>query len=71
MYRMWLIFDPRRTLIALFAFLLGLALLIHFILLSTDRFNWLEGPRAYRTPAKTSQIELPLARVASLDQRWL
>jgi light-harvesting complex 1 alpha chain len=21
-----------------------LALLIHFILLSTDRFNWLEGP---------------------------
>jgi light-harvesting complex 1 alpha chain len=22
-----------------------LALLIHFILLSTDRFNWLDGPR--------------------------
>ena len=39
---------PRRTLIALFAFLLGLALLIHFILLSTDRFNWLEGPRQPR-----------------------
>ena len=26
-------------------FLFVLALLIHFILLSTDRFNWLEGPR--------------------------
>jgi len=28
MYRMWLLFDPRRTLVALFLF----------------RFNWLEGP---------------------------
>ncbi len=69
MYRMWLIFDPRRTLIALFAFLLGLALLIHFILLSTDRFNWIEGPRASR--AKTSQIEMPDTHVAALDLRLL
>jgi light-harvesting complex 1 alpha chain len=45
MWRTWLLFDPRRTLIALFTFLFTLALLIHFILLSTDRFNWLEGPR--------------------------
>ena len=45
MWRMWLLFDPRRTLIALGTFLFGLALLIHFILLSTDRFNWLEGSR--------------------------
>ena len=47
MWRMWMLFDPRRTLIALAGFLFGLALLIHFILLSTDRFNWLEGPRAH------------------------
>jgi light-harvesting complex 1 alpha chain len=40
-----MIFDPRRTLVALFVFLFVLALLIHFILLSTDRFNWLDGPR--------------------------
>lgn len=45
MWRVWLIFDPRRTLVALFAFLFVLALLIHFILLSTDKFNWLDGPR--------------------------
>ena len=45
MWRIWLIFDPRRTLVALFIFLFVLALLIHFILLSTDRFNWLDGPR--------------------------
>ncbi len=47
MWRVWLLFDPRRALVGLFTFLLVLALLIHFILLSTDRFNWLEGP----TPA--------------------
>lgn len=45
MWRLWLLFDPRRALVALFVFLFVLALLIHFILLSTDRFNWLEGPR--------------------------
>jgi light-harvesting complex 1 alpha chain len=45
MWRIWTLFDPRRTLIALFTFLFVLALVIHFILLSTDRFNWLEGPR--------------------------
>lgn len=44
MHKVWLLFDPRRTLVALFTFLFVLALLIHFILLSTDRFNWLEGP---------------------------
>jgi light-harvesting complex 1 alpha chain len=43
---MWLLFDPRRALVALFTFLFILALLIHFILLSTDRFNWIEGPGA-------------------------
>ena len=46
MWRMWQMFDPRRALVALFVFLFILALLIHFILLSTERFNWLEGPSA-------------------------
>ena len=46
MWRMWLLFDPRRSLIALFTFLFVLALVIHFILLSTERFNWLEGGAA-------------------------
>ena len=44
MWRIWLLFDPRRVLVALSVFLFTLALLIHFILLSTNRFNWLEGP---------------------------
>jgi light-harvesting complex 1 alpha chain len=55
---MWLLFDPRRTLIALFTFLFALALVIHFILLSTDRFNWLDGPRATRGTA-TQAAPLP------------
>jgi light-harvesting complex 1 alpha chain len=41
---MWLLFDPRRALIALFVFLGVLALLIHFILLSSNKFNWIDGP---------------------------
>lgn len=61
MYRIWLIFDPRRTLIALFAFLFTLALLIHFILLSTERFNWLQGP-AVGAPAAAQMAPLPPAQ---------
>ncbi|MDO9383881.1 MAG: light-harvesting antenna LH1, alpha subunit [Hyphomicrobiaceae bacterium] len=58
MWRLWLLFDPRRTLIALFTFLFALALIIHFILLSTNRFNWLEGPNA-PAPAPKAQLEQP------------
>jgi light-harvesting complex 1 alpha chain len=61
MWRMWLLFDPRRTLIALFTFLFALALLIHFILLSTNRFNWLEGPRAALVVVPSQNSPLPPA----------
>jgi light-harvesting complex 1 alpha chain len=59
MWKLWLLFDPRRTLVALFTFLFALAALIHFILLSTDRFNWIEGPRK-AAAADVSHIEAPL-----------
>ena len=55
MWRMWLLFDPRRALIGLFVFLFTLALLIHFILLSTPRFNWIEGPMM-KKPAAAAQL---------------
>ncbi len=58
MWRMWQIFDPRRTLIALFIFLFVLAILIHFILLSTDRFNWL-GNGMMAAPASTAPAAAP------------
>ncbi|MEK8031277.1 light-harvesting antenna LH1, alpha subunit [Ideonella sp. DXS29W] len=58
MYKIWLLFDPRRALVALITFLLVLALVIHFILLSTDRFNWLDGGK-HATPAQTSSMPAP------------
>ena len=66
MWRLWLIFDPRRTLVALAIFLFVLALLIHFILLSTDRFNWIEGPppaavAAAPAPAPAAVVVAPVA----------
>lgn len=60
MWRIWKIFDPRRTLIGLFTFLFALALIIHFILLSTDRFNWIEGPRT--SAVLETQQTMPVAQ---------
>lgn len=62
MWKLWLLFDPRRTLIALSTFLFALAVLIHFILLSTSRFNWIEGPHK-AAPAKAA-IEQPFEKPA-------
>lgn len=41
MYRIWMLFDPRRALIGMAVFLAVLALTIHFILLSTEKYGWL------------------------------
>jgi light-harvesting complex 1 alpha chain len=38
-------------------FLFTLAILIHFILLSTDRFNWLEGPPLASVEQSISTLE--------------
>ncbi|MER0238632.1 light-harvesting antenna LH1, alpha subunit [Fulvimarina sp. MAC8] len=56
MAQIWLLFDPRRALIGLFTFLLVLALLIHFILLSTARFNWLANPSAEGGSQQSSSL---------------
>lgn len=56
MWRMWQLFDPRQALVGLFTFLFVLALVIHFILLSTDRFNWIEGPRNAAPVAQQSAL---------------
>jgi len=45
MWRLWQLFDPRAVLAGLFAFLLTLALLIHFILLSSNKYNWIDGAK--------------------------
>ncbi|WP_439544669.1 light-harvesting antenna LH1, alpha subunit [Sandarakinorhabdus sp.] len=43
MWKIWQTFNPQRILTALAVFLFTLAILIHFILLSTERYNWLDG----------------------------
>ena len=66
MWRIWLLFDPRRALIGLFTFLLVLALLIHFILLASNKFNWIDGPSA-KVQASAQMAPLP-PKVAQLQQ---
>lgn len=57
MWRIWLMIDPRRAMIGMAVFLFALAIFIHFILLSTDRFNWIEGPSAQNQAPATMLIE--------------
>lgn len=64
MHRIWFAFDPRRVLITLFGFLGVLALLIHFILLSSQRYSWIENgtlpaqsaPVATHAPAAAAEM---------------
>ncbi|MBH9536775.1 light-harvesting antenna LH1, alpha subunit [Novosphingopyxis sp. YJ-S2-01] len=59
--RLWMIFDPRRALIGLFAFLLVLALLIHFILLGTEKYNWLDSSSSDQVEAVAIYPAQPMA----------
>ena len=70
MWRIWRLFDPVRTMVALAVFLFGVAVMIHLILLSTGTFNWMDGPNARaRLAMKTAAVEvapMPTA-VASVE----
>ncbi len=70
MWRIWRLFDPMRSMVALAAFLFGVAVMIHLILLSTGTFNWMDGPNARaRLAMKTAAVEvapMPTA-VASVE----
>jgi light-harvesting complex 1 alpha chain len=59
MWRVWMMFDGRRILTALAVFLFTLAILIHFILLSTNRYNWLEAPHPAVTAAAATGSAAP------------
>jgi len=54
MWIVWQWYDPKRILVMLHVFLALLAFTIHFILRSTDRYNWLESPR----PAKKASLTI-------------
>ena len=55
-YKIWLVFDPRRVFVAQAVFLFALAVMIHLVLLSTDRFNWFEG-NPYNAVDATSVLQ--------------
>lgn len=61
MYRIWMLFDPRRVLVANAVFLFTLAIFIHFILLSTAKYNWIEGASSDAVAASHMEA-LPPAR---------
>ena len=42
MWRIWMVFDPRKTLVVQGVFLFSLAAMIHLVLLSTERYIWFE-----------------------------
>jgi light-harvesting complex 1 alpha chain len=51
MYRIWLMFEPRRVLIAMVGFLGLLAFVIHFILLGSQRYSWIDNGTLSATEA--------------------
>jgi len=53
MWRIWRLYDPLRAMVVQGIFLFGLAAMIHLILLSTNKFNWLDGPK--KAPASAAQ----------------
>jgi light-harvesting complex 1 alpha chain len=61
MWKIWLLFDVRRVMVGLHVGLAVLAFTIHFILLSTDRYNWLERAPGVPAPVETAieSSELP------------
>ena len=62
MHRLWMLFDPRQVMTGIAVALLTLALTIHFILLSTDRYNWLGAPDGGGLAVSTHQEAMPPAR---------
>ncbi|TAD73216.1 MAG: light-harvesting protein [Sphingomonadales bacterium] len=61
MWRVWFYFDIRRALVALHVGLAVLAFTIHFILLSTTNYNWLEDASAAPAAAAITSPEAPAA----------
>jgi light-harvesting complex 1 alpha chain len=43
MHRIWLMYNPKGVMAALFGFLTVLAIVIHLVLLSSARFAWIEN----------------------------
>ena len=58
MWRIWLQFDIRRVLVGLHVVLALLAFTIHFLLLSTDRYNWLDQASGAPIASQSAAVQM-------------
>lgn len=71
MWRIWLLIDLKLAVVGGAVALFTLALIIHFVLLSTERYNWIggseNGAQSTLVPAMEPALDrqFDLARVAS------
>lgn len=65
MWRIWRLFDPLRAMVAQGIFLFALAVMIHLILLSTNKFNWLDGPRDKAVASQNAPMPTAVASVTA------
>ncbi len=62
MWRIWQLFGVRTVMIGLYAWLGFLTIMIHLILLSTDKYNWIDpkpsagGQASIEGPATTKRM---------------
>ena len=59
LYKLWQGFDPRRLMVGIYAFMFALSLVIHFILLSSNRYNWLD-PDGNASKVSTADALTPM-----------
>jgi light-harvesting complex 1 alpha chain len=59
MWRIWRLYDPLRAMVVQGVFLFGLAAMIHLILLSTNKFNWLDGAKKASVAAQNAPLPAP------------
>jgi light-harvesting complex 1 alpha chain len=61
MWRIWRLIDPLRAMVVQGVFLFSVAVMIHLILLSTNKFNWLDGPKKATVAAVNAPLPTTVA----------
>ena len=59
MWRVWKLYDSLPAQVVQGVFLFGLAAMIHLILLSTVRFNWMDGMSQVEYKASVQNSSMP------------
>jgi light-harvesting complex 1 alpha chain len=63
-WKLWLVLDPRTVMIGTAAWLGVLALVIHFLLLGTERFNWIDTNKKAVVVSQTATTPAPVTAAA-------